>query len=155
MNIHDVKQIFLQQYEDDRGFLYEVIHGSDPFVTKFGQVYFVGDRTALTIRAYHRHTHLHDWFSIVHGSAKFALVDGRKESPTYNKTDILIGSNRRPSLIVVPPGVYHGWMSLEPDTLLCSIASHEYNKENPDEERVSPDSFQELFGQNPWQIIGR
>lgn len=155
MNIQDVKQLFLQQHEDDRGFLYEVIHGSDPFVTRFGQVYFVGNRTAFTVRAYHKHRELHDWFAIVHGSAKFVLVDGREHSSTYLKTDILIGSARRPSLIVVPPGIYHGWMSLEPDTLLCSTASHEYNRENPDEERISPDSFQDLLGQNPWQIIGR
>lgn len=155
MNIHDVKQIFLQQHEDDRGYLYEVIHGSDPFVTKFGQVYMVGNRTAFTVRAYHKHDELHDWFSIAHGSAKFVLVDDRKNSSTYRKTDILISSSRMPSLIVVPPGVYHGWMSLEPDTLLCSIASHEYNREHPDEERVPPDSFQDILGFNPWKIIGR
>jgi dTDP-4-dehydrorhamnose 3,5-epimerase len=155
MNIHDVQQVFLQQHEDDRGFLFEVIHASDPFVTKFGQVYFVGDRTPFTVRAYHKHFELHDWFAIVNGSAKFVLVDDRKDSPTYRKTDILIGSSRKPSLIIVPPGVYHGWMSLENDTLLCSIASHEYNREKPDEERVSPDSFQDILGQNPWQIIAK
>src|SRR5438105_4018984 len=101
MNIHDVQQIFLKQYEDDRGFLYEVIHGSDPFVTKFGQVYFVGDRTAFTVRAYHKHSELHDWFSIVRGAAKFVLVDDRPESPTYKKSDILVSSERMPSVIVV------------------------------------------------------
>lgn len=155
MNIHDVQQVFVQQHEDDRGYLYEVLHQSDPFVKQFGQVYMVGNRTAFTVRAYHKHAALHDWFSIVHGSAKFVLVDDRENSPTYRKTDILIGSARKPGLIVVPPGVYHGWMSLEPDTLLCSIASHEYNRENPDEVRVPPDSFQDLLGHDPWQIIGR
>ena len=36
----------------------------------------------------------------------------------------------------MPPGIYHGWMSLEPDTLLLSTASHVYNRDKPDEERI-------------------
>jgi dTDP-4-dehydrorhamnose 3,5-epimerase-like enzyme len=82
-------------------------------------------------------------------------VDDRPTSPSYKKTDILIGSGRTPSLIVVPPGVYHGWMSLEPDTLMCSVASHEYRRGSPDEVRVAADQFDELFGGSPWRIVPR
>ena len=155
MNIHDVQQKFLKVHEDDRGFLFEVIHGSDEFVTQFGQVYTVGDRIERVVRAFHKHNELHDWFSIVQGAAKFVLVDDREDSPSYSQADILVGSGRTPSLIVVPPGVYHGWMSLEPNTLLCSTASHEYNAQKPDEVRVSPDTYDELLGHNPWQIIAK
>ncbi len=151
MNTHDVQQIRVR--EDDRGYLFEVIHGSDGFVSRFGQVYMVGDRIEYVVRAYHKHEELHDWFCIVHGSAKFVLIDDREQSPTYRKADILVGTSRTPSLIVVPPGIYHGWMSLEPDTLMCSTASHEYNQAKPDEVRVPPNSFDELLGQNPWQIV--
>ncbi len=155
MNIHDVQQINLKVHEDDRGFLFEVVHGSDDFVSKFGQVYMVGDRIAYVTRAYHKHEALHDWFCIVSGAAKFVLVDDREDSPTYRQFDILVGSGRTPSLVVVPPGIYHGWMSLEPNTLMCSTASHEYNAEKPDEVRVSPSEFDKLIGHNPWQIIAK
>ncbi len=155
MNIDGVRQVFLELHEDDRGYLFEVIHNSDPFMTQFGQVYMVGDRIERVVRAFHKHRELHDWFCIVHGSAKFALVDDRQDGPTYRQSDMLVGSDRKPSLIVVPPGVYHGWMSLEPDTLLCSTASHEYQRGNPDEVRVPPDHFDDLLGGSPWQIKGR
>lgn len=155
MNIHDVQQIFLKVHEDDRGYLYEVVHASDKFVTKFGQVYMVGDRIPMVTRAYHKHRELHDWFCIVHGAAKFVLVDDRENSPSYRKFDILVGTGRTPSLIVVPPGVYHGWMSLENDTLMCSTASHEYNAKQPDEVRVTPNTFDGLIGHDPWQIIAK
>jgi dTDP-4-dehydrorhamnose 3,5-epimerase len=155
MNISDVTQKFLDVHEDDRGYLFEVIHSSDPFVTKFGQVYMVGDRLPYVVRAFHKHKELHDWFSIVHGSAKFVLIDDRPQSPTYQKVDVLVSSARKPSLIVVPPGVYHGWMSLEPDTLLCSVASHEYSRAQPDEYRISHDSMHEVIGDNPWRICAR
>ena len=155
MNIHDIQQIRLAVHEDDRGYLFEVVHGSDPFVQQFGQVYVVGDRIERIVRAFHKHEELHDWFCIVKGSAKFVLVDDRPNSPTYQKVDMLVGSERSSSLIVVPPGIYHGWMSLQPDTIMVSTASHEYNREKPDEFRVPPDSFNELIGEDPWIIKGK
>lgn len=155
MNIHDVQQIRLTVHEDDRGYLYEIVHATDSFVSQFGQVYLVGDRIERIVRAFHKHDALHDWFCIVKGAAKFVLVDDRHDSPTHEQVDMFVGSERSPSLIVVPPGVYHGWMSLEPDTILVSTASHVYNKESPDEVRVPSDHFNELIGADPWTIKGK
>jgi len=159
MTIKDVALLPLTTHEDDRGYLFEIVHKSDAFVsgagTEIRQVYCVGDRIEKIVRAFHKHDELHDWFCIVKGSAKFVLVDDRKDSPTYQKVDQVVCSDRSPKLLVVPPGVYHGWMSLEPDTILVSTASHEYNREKPDEYRVPPDAFDDLIGSSPWEIIGK
>ena len=53
-------------------------------------------------------------------------------------------------MIVVPPGVYHGWMALEDDTQLISTASEVYNREKPDEVRIPPESFGDV-----WEVKGR
>jgi dTDP-4-dehydrorhamnose 3,5-epimerase len=159
MNIQDVKVIDLKVHEDDRGYLFEIIHKSDEFVSgraqEIRQVYIVGDRIEKIVRAFHKHDELHDWFCIVKGSAKFVLVDDRQNSPTYRKFDMAVCSDRSPKLVVVPPGVYHGWMSLEPDTIMVSTASHEYVQEKPDEVRVSPHEFDSLIGAHPWEIKGK
>lgn len=155
MNIHDVQIVPLTVHEDDRGYLFEVVHASDPFVPRFGQAYVVGDRIEKIVRAFHKHAELHDWFCIVHGAAKFVLVDDRPDSPTYRKFDMATLSDKAPKLLVVPPGVHHGWMSLQPDTVLMSTASHEYNRDNPDEVRIPPDAFNELIGKDPWVIEGK
>lgn len=159
MNISDVEITNLQVHEDDRGYLFEIIHKSDRFVSGKGQelrqVYIVGDRIDKIVRAFHKHDELHDWFCIVKGSAKFVLIDDRQESTTYRKVDIVVCSDRAPKLLVVPPGVYHGWMSLEPDTILVSTVSHEYNREKPDEYRVPPQEFNQLIGADPWEIKGK
>ena len=110
-------------------------------VHQFGQVYLVGNMTRGTIRAFHKHNELWDWFFISHGSAKFVLVDDQDDSPTKGEMMTVIIGERKPALIVVPPGVYHGWMSLEDDTQMISTASHVYNREKPDEVRIPPDSF--------------
>ena len=68
-------------------------------------------------------------------------MDGRQDTPTFNETNTFILSDRKPQLLVIAPGVYHGWMSLEDDTQMISTASEVYNRDNPDEERVPFDSF--------------
>ena len=111
--IDGVKVVELVTHEDDRGYLTEVArHADNPephaVVHRFGQVYLVGNPARGTIRAFHKHEELWDWFFISHGSAKFVLKDDRAESRTYGSLMTVIASARKPRLIVVPPGVYHG-----------------------------------------------
>ena len=126
----------LKVHKDDRGSLYEVIHDRDIEHEKFGQQYIVKTRAAGTVRAFHRHEKLWDWFTILHGSAKFILVsaDGKDV-----KTFILDGN--QPEVLTVPPTYWHGWQALEDNTILNSVANNCYNAENPDEERIPPSSF--------------
>ncbi len=153
--IQDVQVIPLAARMDDRGYLIEIArHSDDPeshgVIHRFGQVYLVGDMTKHVVRAYHKHAELWDWFCIVHGSAKFVLRDDRPDSASYGEMLTVVAGERAPKLVVVPPGVYHGWMSLEDDTLMISVASHTYNREDPDEERIPPDSFGDV-----WTVEGR
>jgi dTDP-4-dehydrorhamnose 3,5-epimerase len=148
--IQGVELIPLVARVDDRGYLIEILRATDPHYTKFGQVYLVGDNARGTIRAWHKHNVLWDWFFIGHGSAKFGLYDDREDSPTKGELMTVVTSERNPTLIVVPPGVYHGWVSLEDDTQLISTASEVYNRERPDEVRVPPESFG-----FDWSVKGR
>jgi dTDP-4-dehydrorhamnose 3,5-epimerase len=150
--LEDVGVVTLDIFQDTRGLLYEMAHESDPFIERIRQVYVVTDPRPDTIRAFHVHEQLHDWFHIVQGSAVFCLVDARQESKTFNKGIKIVLSARKPQLLIVPPGVYHGWMSLEAGTIMVSVASHEYNREKPDEHRVPPNAFDEIFGGYPWQV---
>jgi dTDP-4-dehydrorhamnose 3,5-epimerase len=148
--IRDVSFVPLVPHVDDRGYLIEILRAVDPHFTKFGQVYIVGNVARGVIRAFHKHELLWDWFFISHGSAKFVLVDDRRDSPTVGQMNIFVISERNPALLAVPPGVFHGWMSLEDDTQLISIASEVYNRERPDEVRIPPDTFGDV-----WTVKGR
>ncbi|MCP4723454.1 MAG: hypothetical protein GY863_00385 [bacterium] len=138
-------------HSDDRGDLTEIYrtdeHYHEDMVNKYveygnskpeqiNQVYIVKNPVRDTIRAFHKHEHLWDFFTIIHGRAKFILVDDRKDSPTYLNKMIIIADAANVKMIVVPPGVHHGWQSLIDDTILLSIASHTYYREKPDEARV-------------------
>lgn len=148
--IDGVRHTALVAHCDDRGYLIEILRASDRHFGKFGQVYLVGDLEAGTIRAFHKHEVLWDWFFISHGTAKFVLVDDRPDSPSYGCLETIVTGGRNPKLITVPPGVYHGWMALENDTQLISVASEVYCREQPDEVRIPPDSFGDV-----WSVKGR
>jgi dTDP-4-dehydrorhamnose 3,5-epimerase len=148
--IQGVDLVPLTAHVDDRGYLVEILRRTDPHFTEFGQVYLVGNPSRGTIRAFHKHEHLWDWFFIAKGSAKFILKDDRSDSSTHQEIATFVIGDRNPSLLVVPPGVYHGWMSLEDDTLLISTGSQVYNRQMPDEVRVPPDSFGTV-----WEVKGR
>jgi dTDP-4-dehydrorhamnose 3,5-epimerase len=148
--IDGVQNINLIARVDDRGYLIEIVRATDPFLTKFGQVYLVGNFAKGTVRAFHKHLELWDLFFINHGTAKFVLVDDRRHSPSYKEQNTFVASARNPSLIVVPPGVFHGWMSLEDDTQMISTATEVYQREQPDEVRVPPETFGDL-----WTVKGR
>ena len=148
--IEGVQLVPLEVHMDDRGYVIEIIRASDPYLEKFGQVYFVASLTRGSIRAFHKHRDLWDYFFVSRGSAKFALRDDRPDLSTYEQMETHVIGEHRPALLVVPAGVYHGWMALEDGTQLVSTASEIYNRENPDEERVPPDSWGYT-----WDVQGR
>ncbi len=146
--IQGLEIISLQVNFDDRGYLFEIIHSYD--MPKFGQVYVVGDPVRGTIRAFHKHEILWDYFCIVKGSAKFIFVDDRKNSKTYKEQEIVVLSEKASKMIIIPPGIFHGWMSLEDDTIMVSVGSEIYDREKPDETRIAPDFFGDI-----WTIRGK
>ena len=148
-NIDTPELIDLTRYVDDRGSLVELLRISwEVCPHPIRQVYMVHDRKADVRRCWHKHAELWDLFTIVHGTAVFGIVN---EDSGFAKRYVL--SDEKPQLLVVPPGFYHGWCSLTDDTLLVSLASHEYNRDNPDEVRIPPDSLREWFhNRDPFDV---
>lgn len=148
-------------YVDDRGLLTELCRVDWPEVeTDIKQVYTVQNHTKGTVRAYHCHDRLWDYFLIVKGSAKFITFNydefkkfGEDEGCEIFHADLFIEepnvykefvtSDKRMQMVVVPPRWMHGWMPLEEDTILISVASQTYQPDKPDEVRI------------PWDILGK
>lgn len=165
--INGLLKIPLKWNVDDRGMLMEVLRATDehyqnatdvanPHAGNFGQNYIVIDPMPYTVRAFHKHGLLWDFFTILNGSAKFIFFDDRDGkddislSDTYEHLEIVVTGRMNPLCIVVPPGILHGWVSLEPNTILLSTGTHVYseivkNHGQPDECRISPDTFGDLW----------
>lgn len=150
--IHDLFVRDLTVNVDDRGTLVEVLRTDwcevddtlkrNSFAT-INQVYVIQNHNE-SVRAYHKHSHLIDFFILVQGVAKFIFVDDRRNSPTQGTMQIVNVCDKKLQMITVPPGVYHGWKGSKGSTLV-SVANNLYmgieKKSELDENRIVWDTF--------------
>lgn len=142
-NIKDVELIKLTVNADDRGYLIKDITKDITVKHKILEHYLVINPQPM-IRGFHLHYQLWDFFSIIQGRAKFILIDARteidgKRNESYGKYMEFILTDKLPTTIIVPPGVFHGWQSLDPNTILSSSGSEWYD--STDEMRINYNSF--------------
>jgi len=125
---------------DDRGRLMEIFRSDDKTFQKFGQVYMTTVYNGV-VKAWHYHKLQTDNFVCVRGKIRLGLYDAREKSPTYKKTQEFIMSLEEPTLISIPPLVYHGFKGLsEEESTVINTPTEPYNHKNPDEHRI--DAFE-------------
>ncbi len=137
----------VQSFVDDRGFLSQILpEGDESFEVK--RIYSTGNFSKGTIRGFHKHQREKKAFFVPSGAAKFVVVDDRKDSPTYKEISSFILSMLNPTVLIIPTGVYTGWMSLDDNTVVLGISSETFDKDNPDDERADPHSFGDVWKVN-------
>jgi dTDP-4-dehydrorhamnose 3,5-epimerase len=125
---------------DERGRLMEILRSDDEGFLKFGQVY-VSTTYPGVVKAWHLHKVQDDNFCCVKGMVKLVLFDGRDDSPTKGTVMEHFIGEHNPVLVLVPPGVHHGWKCIsERESIVINIPSEPYNRESPDEYREPWDS---------------
>lgn len=139
----------LVSHVDDRGILTELCREDwEEVPTKIRQIYIVENHDKGTIRAFHCHDKLTDYFTIIKGTAKFILFnydDFLKHGPKV-KVKIFVLTDKKLQMLYIPPRWMHGYISLQSQTILCSTASEVFNPENPDCVRIAWDSLgKEVF----------
>ncbi len=139
----------VQSFIDDRGFLSQILpEGDKSFEVK--RIYSTGNFSKGTIRGFHKHQREKKAFFVPSGAAKFVVVDDRKDSPTYKEINSFILSMLNPSVLIIPTEVYTGWMSLDDNTVVLGISSETFDKDNPDDERLDPHTYG-----NVWEVKDR
>ncbi len=139
----------MKSFIDDRGFLSQILpEGDESFDIK--RIYSTGNFSKGTIRGFHKHSKEKKAFFVPSGVAKFVAVDDRKDSPTYKEINSFILSMLNPTVLIIPTGVYTGWMSLDDNTVVLGISSKVFDKNNPDDERLDPYTYG-----NVWEVKDR
>ena len=142
--IEGVKNTSVMSFIDDRGFLSQILpEGDESFNIK--RLYSTGNFSKGVIRGFHKHKREKKAFFVPSGSAKFVAVDDRKDSSTYKEINKFVLSSLTPSVLTIPIGVYTGWMSLEDNTVVLGISSEPFDKENPDDERLDPFAYGDVW----------
>ena len=93
------------------------------------------------VRAWGLHRVTTDRLFAASGSLCIVCFDGRADSPTIGAVNEFFLGARNQGLVVVPPGVYHGWKNVGDDeAAIISMPSLLYAYDAPDRWELSWDS---------------
>jgi dTDP-4-dehydrorhamnose 3,5-epimerase len=93
------------------------------------------------IRAWGIHRYTLDRLFAATGSLCIVCYDGRRGSPTFGCVNEFHLGACNQGLVVIPPGVYHGWQNVgEDEATIVSMPSRLYDYEGPDRWELSWDS---------------
>jgi dTDP-4-dehydrorhamnose 3,5-epimerase len=70
--------------------------------------------------------------SVMQGAARDVVVDLRRSSPTFGRHTSILLNAEEGNQVFVPAGFAHGFLTLEPDTMLCYKVSAFYSPEHDD-----------------------
>jgi dTDP-4-dehydrorhamnose 3,5-epimerase len=93
------------------------------------------------IRAWGIHRYTVDRLFAATGSLCLVCYDGRRASPTLGCINELMLGGRNQGIVVIPPGIYHGWKNVGDDeATIVSMPSRLYEYESPDRWELPWDS---------------
>jgi dTDP-4-dehydrorhamnose 3,5-epimerase-like enzyme len=130
-----VSVVKLRQVMNDKGGLREVWRDDDPLGSGVKQAYVTVTAPG-QVKAWYKHKVQTDQITPLSGSGKLVLWDRRSENSATEPVEIEI-SAENPTLIVTPPGIWHGFRASEPQPLvLLHLNSHPFDHLQTDEERL-------------------
>src|ERR1051326_1995394 len=93
------------------------------------------------IRAWGIHRFTVDRLFAATGSLLIVCYDGRRYSSTFGCVNEFMLGERNQGLVVIPPGVYHGWKNIgDSEAAIVSMPSQLYDHDGPDRWQLSWDS---------------
>ena len=96
--------------------------------------------------AWHAHEKQTDYWVCLKGSFKVGLAEPFEENDkTIHKVRWEFLSDKNFRVIKIPPGIYHGYKALEPNSILMYYLTHKYDPTDEIKEKVGK------FGEN-WDI---
>jgi dTDP-4-dehydrorhamnose 3,5-epimerase-like enzyme len=117
-------------YEDDRAQRIFDVFGETP-----GQINVSYVNSTKHVVAWHKHNIQTDYWVCIKGSFKVGLAKG------YGDVEWQYLSDKNFKILEIPPGIYHGYRALEPNSILMYYLTEKYNPE--DEIRAEVYSFGE------------
>lgn len=153
--IDGVKIWDLKNFSAEDGFLCEVARFTDSGVIEtvnefqLRQINFSKVMPG-AIKAWHLHFKQFDlWYIPPDGVLSVGLADVRKSSATNGVQMKLVMGAGKSQLILIPPGVAHGYANLTNEPLyVFYFVSEQFNLNSPDERRLPWD----VFGEDFWQV---
>ena len=127
----------VQYHEDDRGQrLLNIFPELD------GQVNITHVNSTSHIVAWHKHILQTDYWFCSKGSFKVGLGFPQPDGSVKVEWEYISDKNHK--VLTIKPGTWHGYMALQPESIMMYYLTHKYNPK--DEWKTPPGSFGEDWG---------
>jgi len=121
-------------FEDERGYFFES-YNRDKFVSEGIDNVFIQDNESKSMKGVLRGLHFQNppyeqgkLVRVMKGAVIDVAVDIRKNSPTYGQWDSIELTESNKIMYWVPPGMAHGFVTLEDETVFFYKCTNLYNK---------------------------
>lgn len=136
--ISDLFVIQPRVFEDPRGYFFES-YNSALFKQHHIDADFVQDNQSLSQKNVLRGLHFQNppyaqgkLVRVITGSVLDVAVDIRKNSPTYGKQYSIVLNEKNKTMLWIPPGFAHGFLTLEDNTIFSYKCTNLYHKASED-----------------------
>ena len=121
-------------HEDDRAQRF-----FDVFPSVNGQINISHVNSTSHVVAWHKHEIQVDYWYCIKGSFKVGLAELQEDGAYKVRWEHLSDKNQR--VLRIPPGVYHGYKALQPESIILYYLTEKYDTN--DEWKVKPGHFGE------------
>jgi dTDP-4-dehydrorhamnose 3,5-epimerase len=113
----------LKRFPDERGSVMHMLKRTDAHFREFGEIYFSTIYPGV-VKGWHIHDRMTLNYCCVSGTIKLVLYDERPASPSKGRTQVVYLGERNYVLVVVPPGVWNGFMGVDiKESIVANCAS--------------------------------
>ena len=139
--IEGVEVARLAPHTDHRGSLTEVLNSASNFWREpVVHVYLFSIRPG-RIKGWGMHKRQADRYLGVRGQVRVVLFDGRADSPTHGVYDQYYLGDELPTLVRIPPGVWHADQNVgTAEAAILNFPTVAYDPAEPDKYRIDPHS---------------
>ena len=120
-NIKDVAFYSREHFSDERGVFCNLVTADESS--------YSFTKAKHTLRGLHGDPDMAKYVSVLHGKVWDVVADVRQDSPTFGKWDAFILDAASPSLLYVPPGCAHGFLTLTDDVVFYYAKTAHYSQE--------------------------
>ena len=117
------KEYPIQYHEDDRAQRLQ-----DVYPHLDGQINISYVNSTSHVVAWHKHVLQTDYWVCLKGSFKVGLAFPKEDGTYEVKYEYLSDKNFR--MLEIPPGIYHGYKALQPESILMYHLTHKYDPDD-------------------------
>ena len=140
MRINGVKKIKQQVFKNSKGDLLKFVSKKNNFFKSFGEIYF-NEINQNKKKGWIKHKKNQCIFSIPYGEVNFKLVDGRKNSKSFNVEENITLKKNNFNVLVVPPGVWFSFSTKKKKSVIVNLI----NNPHSDNESVKSDKVRNIY----------